>query len=121
MRSRFPQFRVKQKGRYDITFTGDLHVKDIYPVYTLSIHYQGDLYPSVKILRPTLVDKPPHFYRKENEPCLYKPKNYAWNRTKLIATDIVPWTAGWIYFYETWLRTGDWLGPEAEHDEPTEK
>ena len=41
--------------------------------------------------------------------------NYNWNVDKLIAKDIVPWTAAWIYFYEYWLRTGEWVGPEAPH------
>ncbi len=118
MKSRFPQFRVKQKGNLDILFTGELKVKDAYPSYTISVHYRGDTYPSVKITKPSLVDDPPHFYKMLGEPCLYKPKNYHWDKRKLVATDIVPWTAGWIYFYETWLRTDKWLGPEAEHDEP---
>src|SRR5687767_100806 len=63
MKSRFPQFRVKQKGNLDILFTGELKVKDIFPTYTISIHYRGDTYPSVKIVKPSLVNDPPHFYK----------------------------------------------------------
>jgi len=32
-----------------------------------------------------------------------------------VAGDIMGWTAGWIYFYEYWLQTGEWIGPEVPH------
>lgn len=122
MRSRFPNFKARRKKKkLDIEFTGTLDVKAGWPQYTVSVRYQGDLPPIVKILSPTLVDEPPHFYKVAKEPCLYKPKNFKWDKTKLIATTILPWLAGWIYFYEIWLKKGKWLGPEAEHDRNEEK
>ena len=30
--------------------------------------------------------------------------------TKLISNTIIPWTIEWLYFYELWLATGEWLG-----------
>jgi hypothetical protein len=118
MRLRFPQFRVKQKGIFDIQFIGTLHVKQEFPLYKVMVHYRGDVRPIVKILNPEVVDNRPHWHPDVDEPCLYKPANYIWNKRRLIANDIVPWLAGWIYFYEVWLRRGKWLGPEAEHDKP---
>lgn len=117
MQSRFPQFKVKRRGHLDIEFIGDILVKTGFPIYTVSIHYLGDTEPSVRILKPTLVDDTPHFYKNSNRLCLFKPNDYKWNRRKLIATDIVPWAAGWIYFYEIWLKTKVWYGPEADHSE----
>jgi len=116
MKVRFPQFTAKRQGFADIIFTGDLLVRAGFPVYTVWIHYQGDLRPIVKILKPALVENPPHFFKSSNSLCLYKSTNYTWSKRKLIATDILPWTAAWIFFYEVWLQTGIWYGPEAAHD-----
>lgn len=117
MKSRYPQFKAKKRGRYDIEFIGDLIVKPAFPVYTVSITYRGDVRPLVKVIKPELVEDPPHFYKETQSLCLYHPKNYHWAKEKLIAKDIVSWTAAWIYFYEVWLQKGVWYGPEAEHEE----
>lgn len=118
MRLRFPQFKVKQAGILDIQFTGTLQVRWDFPVYKVLVHYKGDARPIVKILSPEISNGRPHWHSDVDEPCLYKKVDYSWSKRKLIASDIVPWLAGWIYFYEMWLRTGKWLGPEAEHDKP---
>ena len=117
MKSRYPQFKAKKRGRYDIEFIGDLIVKPAFPVYTVSITYRGDVRPLVKVIKPELVEDPPHFYKETQSLCLYHPKNYQWAKEKLIAKDIVSWTAAWIYFYEVWLQKGVWYGPEADHVE----
>ena len=115
MRSRYPQFKAKRKGEFEIEFTGDLLVKPELPVYSVSITYRGSRSPHVKIISPTLVVSPPHYYQNTGTLCLYRPDNYNWTREKLIAQNILSWTAAWIYFYEVWLQTGRWYGPEA-HD-----
>lgn len=117
MKNRYPQFRVTKRGQFDIEFKGDLLVKPVFPVYTVSINYRGNLRPLVKIIKPLLVQDPPHFYKISQSLCLYHPRNYNWTKEKLIARNIVPWTSAWIYFYEKWLQTGKWFGPESEHDE----
>lgn len=117
MKQKYPQFKYKKEGDL-ITFIGDLQVKPEFPIYTVSIQYRGASQPIVKVLNPQLVERPPHVY-PENKLCLYHPKNFAWKKEKLIAKEIVEWTATWIYFYEVWLETGKWLGPEAPHN--TEK
>ncbi len=118
MRSRYPQFNAKRKSEFEIEFTGDLQVKPELPVYTVSITYRGSNSPWVKVLSPALVAKPPHFYQNTGTLCLYHPDNYNWTREKLIAQNIVSWTAAWIYFYEVWLQKGKWFGPEAHHSIP---
>jgi hypothetical protein len=117
MKSRYPQFKIKKRGQYDIEFIGDLIVKPVFPTYTVSVTYRGNLRPLVKVIKPELVADPPHFYKESQSLCLYHPKNFHWTKEKLIAKDIVSWTAAWIYFYEVWLQKGVWYGPEAEHDE----
>jgi hypothetical protein len=117
MKSRYPQFKVKKRGQYDIEFIGSMIVRPVFSAYTVSITYRGDLRPYVRINKPELVLDPPHFYKDSRTLCLYHPKNYHWTKEKLIAKDIVPWTAAWIYFYEVWLQEGIWYGPEAEHEQ----
>jgi hypothetical protein len=116
MRSRYPNFRVKRKSELEIEFTGELHVKPELPTYKVSITYRGSLSPMVKVISPDLVPDPPHFYKESKTLCLYHPENFKWAKEKLIANEIVAWTATWIYFYEVWLQTGIWYGPEASHD-----
>lgn len=116
MKSRYPQFKIKKRGQFDIEFTGDLIVKPTFPVYTVSITYRGNLRPLVKVIKPVLVANPPHFYKESGTLCLYHPKNYHWTKERLIAKDIISWTAAWIYFYEVWLQKKVWYGPEAEHN-----
>ena len=92
-----------------------MHVKPELPIYTVSITYRGDLSPLVKVLKPDLVAEPPHIYKESRTLCLFHPANYKWTKEKLIAKEIVSWTAAWIYFYEVWLQKGKWYGPEASH------
>jgi hypothetical protein len=117
MKRFYPQFKVIKRGHFDIEFVGTLSVKPVFPVYTVSINYRGNLRPLVRILKPALVEDPPHFHKENISLCLYHSRYYHWTKEKLIAKDIVSWTAAWIYFYEKWLQTGKWYGPEVPHVE----
>jgi len=116
MKKMFPQFKSKIKSRFDIEFVGDLIVKEELPKYTVFINYRGNKSPIVKILSPTLVENAKHIYPDSKTLCLYHPENYKWKKENLIANEIMGWTAGWIYFYEVWLQTNIWYGPEAPHN-----
>lgn len=118
MHKRYPHFKAKKLGEGKIEFIGELQVKPELPVYTVSIIYRGNSNPIVKVLNPELVAEPPHIYKKSRTLCLYHPANYHWSGEKLIAKEIVSWTAAWIYFYEVWLQQGKWYGPEAAHTTP---
>jgi hypothetical protein len=39
------------------------------------------------------------------------------NDFEFIAFTTVPWLYSWLYFYEHWLDTGEWVGPQAEGHE----
>ncbi len=117
MKNKYPQFKHKIEGDY-IIFTGVIKVKPEFPEYTVSIQYRNNLSPVIHIINPPLVENPPHVY-SENKLCLYHPDNFKWKKEKLIANEIIEWTSAWIYFYEVWLETGIWYGPEAQHN--TEK
>jgi len=115
MKSRFPHFAAKKRPGGVVEFIGTLQVKPTFPLYTISVKYCGNERPLVRVLEPALVPNPPHYFKESNSLCLYKRENYKWTSDKLIARDIVPWAAAWIYFYETWLQKNKWFGPEAGH------
>jgi hypothetical protein len=118
MKSYYPQFQAFHRKQEEIEFIGDLQVLPELPAYTVSITYDGDKRPKVKVLNPELVEDPPHCFPGSKNLCLYHRDNYHWTGAKLIAKDIVPWIAAWIYFYEVWKQTGIWYGPEVEHSIP---
>jgi hypothetical protein len=116
MRAMYPQFNAKKSANGDIVFTGKLQVKPELPVYTIKVVYRGDSRPQVFILDPIPVDGAPHIFPGSGSLCLYHSDNYHWTERKLIAHDIMGWTAGWIYFYEYWLQNNhEWIGPEVPH------
>ena len=46
--------------------------------------------------------------------CLYRYSEF--NSSNLLANTIIPWIVEWLYYYELWLATGEWLGG-GEHPE----
>ncbi len=113
MKSKYPNFSCKKKDG-ELIFTGDLMIMPELPVYNVSVHYRFNLPPKVYVNSPKLDDKCPHRY-KDDSLCLYHRDNFKWNADKLLATMIMQWTIAWIYFYEAWLQTGEWYGPEVPH------
>lgn len=113
MRSKFPAFKAKKKNG-EIIFTGDLLIKPELPIYNVTVHYRFNKSPKVFINSPEIDKRCPHKY-SDGSLCLYHSSNYKWNADKLVALHIMQWTIAWIYFYEAWLQTGEWYGPEVPH------
>ena len=113
MKSKYPQFHSTVKGAC-VTFTGELMVKPELPIYTVSVEYRGGQKPIVHVISPSLVEKAKHTY-SDKSLCLYHPDNFNWHSSRLVAKEIMQWTIAWIYFYEYWLQSGEWIGPEVSH------
>lgn len=113
MKSRFPEFKHNLRSG-KLSFTGDLVILPELPIYNVTITYNGSKIPTVIVNSPKLVDNPPHTYQ-DNSLCLFHRQNYDWDKDFLIAKNIVDWTASWAFFYEYWLQTGTWAGPEVPH------
>jgi hypothetical protein len=75
----------------------------------------------VDVLEPQLVgrnddDKIPHTFRP-GRICLHLREE--WDATTYIHQTIVPWASLWLYYYELWQATGEWLGGGHEPQEVT--
>lgn len=53
--------------------------------------------------------KIPHLY-PNGSLCLYYPDYNEWHANDSWADSIIPWTSLWLYFFELWIATGEWLG-----------
>ena len=92
MRAKYPQFKAKHDKSGDIVFVGELQVKPELPIYNVKIIYRGDLNPRIYILNPVPVKDAPHIYPDTESLCLYHPKYFKWQGSKLIADEIMGWT-----------------------------
>ena len=59
----------------------------------------------------------PHLYRN-GALCLYYPKYNEWDYRWPWADTLIPWTSLWLYFYEIWQETGEWLGEGIHGKKP---
>ena len=53
--------------------------------------------------------KVPHMFHNGSL-CLFYPKYSEWKYSDSWAKTLIPWTCVWLYYYEIWLTTGEWLG-----------
>jgi hypothetical protein len=113
MQQAYAGFRVAW-NRGVAAWTGTIRPTPISQVYRVRIVYKLGDAPNVRVLSPKLGHRPdgsraPHLYA-DDEPCLYLPGSGEWDSTQPIAATIVPWLSLWLFHYEVWLATGDWLG-----------
>ncbi len=113
----WPDFATSvRSGR--LTSVGDLVPSDLSATYTVRVTLQGGGRPEVRVVSPKLEPRGdggriPHMYGQERL-CLYLPGTGQWSAEKPIAVTTVPWTSVWLYFYEVWRATGEWLGGGVE-------
>lgn len=113
----FPEFRYSRVHNIP-TWFGHLKPFNYSENYYVKIEYRFDNQfskrPRVWIVSPDIVPNAPHVY-PGNDLCLYFPKDRTWSPYKHISAVIVPLTTAWLGFYEIWLQTRKWYGPEAPH------
>ena len=93
---------------------GPLQPSETSPSYLVEIRLRPPGLPGVRVLSPRLRQDAPHRYG-DGTLCLYWPRDWRWQPRSLLYQTIVPWTALWLFYYELWLDTGQWLGPSS-HD-----
>jgi hypothetical protein len=107
----FPDFRVAT-ARNQLRCTGVLQPSAMSDAYTVHLEYDVPDRPRVHVLQPELRlakgrTKLPHVF-PGNELCLHLSTD--WRPDQKISEFVVPWISVWLYFYEVWLVTGEWLG-----------
>ena len=115
IQSYFPNFKLEPiRNRNAYVWKGTLQPTPFSEIYTIKIKYTFRRAPKIYVLSPTLKSfdgktRIPHTY-ESNRPCVYLPRSGEWTDQKLIAETIIPWTSLWLFYYEVWLSTGEWLG-----------
>lgn len=110
---RWPQFKCRGNYR-TLVSVGKLQPTPLCEVYEVEISYKLQKTPEVYVLWPKLKCREgstriPHTY-EANRLCLYLPNSGEWTPSKFIADTTIPWTSLWLYYYELWHATGEWLG-----------
>jgi hypothetical protein len=115
----WPTFSTSVKGRM-LTSEGEVRPTEMSQTYWLYVSYGGGETPEVRVVHPKLEPRAeggliPHMYGQEGL-CLYLPGSGQWTPAKPIAVTILPWSSLWLYFYEVWRATGEWMGGGVEPD-----
>lgn len=113
IKAKYRTFKVLL-GRNCLVATGSLQPTSRSQQYIAEIRYNHLEFPEIRILSPTLVtnfkgDKIPHVYPGKRL-CLFYPKYSEFKFADLLSETIIPWTSLWLYYYEVWHMTGEWLG-----------
>jgi hypothetical protein len=94
----------------------DLSPTPLSRAYAVRVEYERNSSPDAFVEKPDLRilaegRKIPHVYSEEPvRLCLYLPRSGQWSPWMLLDRTIVPWAVLWLYFFEEWLRSGEWLG-----------
>jgi hypothetical protein len=112
MKRHFPNFRMRWKKNV-IIWIGELHPAPFCNHYRVRIIHQLHKSPNVHVLKPLLTDPfnegIPHTY-PGNCLCLFHPKKREWTQRMYIALSVIPWISLWLFYYEIWQATGEWMG-----------
>jgi hypothetical protein len=119
MRDLYPGIQKTSWQLGVIVWEGGLRPTDVSENYRIRISYRLRKAPRAYVLEPVLSrnekgEKIPHRYA-DGSLCLYYPEYDEWSPKMFIAETIVPWTALWLYHYEVWHATNQWLGGGIEH------
>lgn len=101
-KGKFEVFLYLQPTRYSIRYKIKIVAKENCKVVDVFV-------VSPKIERIEKGKKVPHMYTNGSL-CLFYPKFNEWHYNDLWAETIIPWTSLWLFYYEVWKETGEWLG-----------
>lgn len=121
MQFRFP--RLKLVDRRQLVWRGPIEPLIGGTVFTIEVHARGD---SVIVRDPVLVSdpvtgRPPHTFPRDGSLCLHHVADRSLHPGDLLADTVVPWACHWGLYYDLWLLTGIWHGPEYPHHPDTAK
>ena len=114
VRIKYPQFETCFTSHSEFKVTGTLKPTSRSAAYRFILKYNLADGPKIKIVSPELKknekgEEAEHLY-SNGYLCLYQPKYREFTRYDLLTDTIIPWTSLWLYHYEVWHLTGEWLG-----------
>ena len=121
MRLLWPGFSlVKSRRQVEAVWNGSLQPSPLSESYLVSLSYRPGWNPESRVLSPELKIREgfndlPHIYG-DGSLCLNVIGD--WHRWMYTADYIVPWVSMWLYFYEVWYATGNWVGGGTHPDKP---
>lgn len=118
----FPHGASQIINHNTIQWVGMLKSSPIGDEYKVKLTYELGKNPKVFVLEPSPLKLAegkkflPHVYdNKKQRLCLYYPDGKEWNSSKPLTQTVMIWAIEWLYFYELWLITGEWLGGGTVH------
>lgn len=82
--------------------------------YQIELKYSPFDLPSVFIQNHVIPRRKKIHVYSNGSLCLYDKKDIGWNKRSMISEITIPRIAEWIMYYELWLLTGEWEGPEFQ-------
>lgn len=126
IRSYFPNGTLQTLGN-KLVWTGDITPSPNSQIYSIKLTYSFKDGVKVYVVNPKPLplavgeSRLPHVYSHEEQRlCLYYPNEEEWNSSKYLVHTIFPWASEWLFYYELWVVTGEWLGG-GKHPEVEEK
>ena len=114
MKKYYPQTtRQCKRGKVELTLTLKPTPSSI--DYTIKLFAKQDSkVVNIFVIEPKIElfengKKVPHLY-SNGALCLFYPKYYELSYSDLWAKTLIPWTSLWLFYYEIWKETGEWLG-----------
>ena len=122
----FPNGEVKSQTLRRLKWEMDIVPSPNSSSYRIRIDYTIGTPPKVYVIEPAVLKKAngatllPHvFDTEEQRLCLFYGRIGEWDSSMFLSRTIVPWASEWLYFYELWVITGEWLGEGIGHSRKT--
>lgn len=116
IKSYFPNGVLCNSGN-KLVWTGYITPSPNSSAYTIKVTYSYKDGVKVYVVTPKPLplaigkDRLPHVYSHEEQRlCLYYPDGKEWHSSKYLVHTIFPWVSEWLFYYELWIVTGEWLG-----------
>lgn len=114
MKYKYPHFKTIFTSFNKMKVTGVLQPTARSESYHFVLRYDLKGIPNVRITSPELKENEkgeviPHLYSTQNL-CLYRPKYLEFQKKHFLCDTVIPWISLWLYYYEVWHLTGEWIG-----------
>jgi hypothetical protein len=117
----WPNWKCWIQNKDSLILEGDIQPTIVSPHYIARIYYKPGINPEINIIEPKLILYPgknslPHVYSKNGAPlCLFFFYEFD-NRKDHLGETIIIWITWWLYFYEIWSQTGQWVARGTHPD-----